>query len=197
MVSEVLSSELGLTPRSSFFLRWNSSMPRVAVRSLKTETHRLPAWQQRNAVGTGWRCLETRFSKSITEGGSPRGNSADDLRKALGINRLLANMQIPRIEMVWLTATECWRSKKESWRRPGWRRRQEPCWLRVADFLSRSANDPCLPQFRRRCGDVKPDTAQTVCENRSGELSGPPLKRGGPPPALLAYWKRSPDKEPS
>ena len=53
MVSEVLSSELGLTPRSSFFLRWNSSMPRVAVRSLKTETHRLPAWQQRNAVGTG------------------------------------------------------------------------------------------------------------------------------------------------
>jgi hypothetical protein len=32
----------------------SSIILRVAVRSLKTETHWLPAWQQRNALGTGY-----------------------------------------------------------------------------------------------------------------------------------------------
>jgi hypothetical protein len=49
-----LSSGLGFTrAHHSFFSRWNSSMLRVTGQSLKTETHGLPAWQQRNAVGTG------------------------------------------------------------------------------------------------------------------------------------------------
>ena len=51
MVSEV-SIQLACAHRS-FLLRWNSSMLRVAVRSLKTEAHRLPAWQQLDAFGTG------------------------------------------------------------------------------------------------------------------------------------------------
>ena len=45
----------------------NDSVLRFAVRSLKTEIHRLPAWQQRDAVGNAQSRLETRFSKSITE----------------------------------------------------------------------------------------------------------------------------------
>lgn len=33
--------------------------------------------------------------------------------------------------------------------------------------MSRSANNPCLPQFRRPCWDGKPDTAHATRENHS------------------------------
>ena len=51
----------------------NDIMLRIAVRSLKTEIHRLPAWQQRDSVGNAQSRLETRFSKSLTEMGSSWG----------------------------------------------------------------------------------------------------------------------------
>lgn len=50
-------------------MSFDSNILKVAVRSLKTEAHKLPVWQEREAVGTGDRCLETRFANSITEWG--------------------------------------------------------------------------------------------------------------------------------
>jgi hypothetical protein len=59
---------------------------------------------------------------------------------------LQANMQITRIESVQLTGAKRWLSKTESW----WidcGRQQHRHQFRL-DFLSKTANDPCLPQFR-------------------------------------------------
>src|SRR6266852_5074283 len=45
---------------------------------------------------------------------------------------------------------------------------------------------------KQRKHDAPDEKAAILRRHPFGELSGQPLKRGGPPPAFLAYWKRSP-----